>query len=72
MDSTTITPAELAAIRQYHNARNRAWWAAQSSDERRARRQKYALNAIKKQQAQEQRENENKKYETKSRKRGKQ
>lgn len=71
MDST-ITAAELAAIRQYHNARNRAWWASQSSDERRARRQRYALNAIKRQQAQEQRENENKKYETKSRKRGKQ
>ena len=71
MDST-ITPAELQAIRAYHNARNRKWWAAQSSEERRARRQRYALNAIKKQQAQAERDGENKRYEVKSRKRGKQ
>jgi hypothetical protein len=69
MDS--ITPAEMQAIRAYHNARNRAWWASQSSEERRARRQRYALNAIRRQQAAAERENENKKYETRSKRRGK-
>lgn len=46
MKSATVTPAELEAIRQYNNTRNRDWWARQSPEERRARRQRYALNAI--------------------------
>jgi hypothetical protein len=65
-----ITPAELALIRKYHADRNRAWWNGQSPDERRARRMRYALNAVKKQQAAAERENESKIYETKSKMRG--
>lgn len=69
---TTITPAELDAIRAYKNEQARKWWANQSDDERRARRQRYAVNALRKRQAQAERDGENKRYEVKSRKRGKQ
>ena len=40
-----MTNAELAEIREYQRKRNREWWAKQSPDERRERRQRYALNA---------------------------
>lgn len=48
-----ITAAELQEIRAYNNARNREWWARQSQDERRERRQKYALTQARRKAAQE-------------------
>lgn len=66
-----ITADELRAIKEHRNAVARAWWAAQTIDERRERRQRYALNALKKRQANAERSGENKRYEVQSRKRGK-
>lgn len=48
-----LTKDELQAIRDYHNERNRNWWHKQSPEERRARRQRYALNAIRRKKDQE-------------------
>ena len=54
MAAKEFTAEELAAIRDYNNRRNREWWAKQSADERRARRAQYALNAIRRQENQQQ------------------
>lgn len=51
--SEAITAAELDAIRAYNAQRNREWWNRQTPEERRARRQQYALAAIRRRQAQE-------------------
>jgi hypothetical protein len=49
-----ITQEELDEIRKSNNARNREWWAKQSPEERRARRQRYALNLIRNKKGKEQ------------------
>ena len=43
-------PDELAAIREYHNKRNRDWWHRMTKEERREKRNQYALNAIRRKQ----------------------
>lgn len=62
-----ITQADIDAVRAYRNEQQRAWWAKQSEEERRERRLRYHLNAIRRKQ-----EDQNKKYEVKSHMRGKQ
>ena len=53
---STATADEARLIREFRNERQRKWWANQSEDERRARRDRYTLNAIRKRQQQEQKE----------------
>lgn len=45
-----LTAEEQAQIRAYNNERNRKWWEKQTPEERRERRNRYALNAIRKKQ----------------------
>lgn len=40
-----LTAAEIEEARAYNRQRNREWWNSMDADERRARRQRYALNA---------------------------
>ena len=43
-----LTPDELKAIRAYRAEIARRWWAKQSPEERRQRRQRYDLNRARK------------------------
>ena len=51
--TTVLTADETRLIREFRNEQQRKWWANQSEAERRARRDRYALNALRKRQQQE-------------------
>ena len=42
----TPTPEELDALREYRNYMQRKWWSKMTPEERRERRQRYALNMM--------------------------
>lgn len=52
-NAAALTPAELEEIRAYNRARNAQWWGAMSENERKTRRQRYALNQARRKQAQQ-------------------
>lgn len=47
-----MTDEEIQMIRNFNNQRQREWWARQSQDERRERRQRYALTQARRKAAQ--------------------
>lgn len=61
-----ITPDELQQVREYRNRVQREWWSRKTPEERRERRQRYALNAARKLAERERSE----KYSLMKRKRG--
>lgn len=49
-----VSAEEAAAIREYRNAQNRAWWQAMTPEQRKEKRQQYDLNRMKRAQEREQ------------------